>query len=86
LRSFDLGVEGLGRPVIEEGIVFVASGDGRVFAIGTSCDPSNVTTCDEAATASLGSPTRVVPASGSGVVYTGDDAGTVHAFDLRVAG
>ena len=86
LRSFDLGAEGLGRPVIEEGFVFVASEDGRLFAIGTGCDPSNVTTCDEAATTSLGSPTRAVPASGAGVVYAGDDAGTVHAFDLRASG
>jgi outer membrane protein assembly factor BamB len=86
LRSFDLGAEGLGRPVIEEGFVFVASEDGRVFAIGTGCDPSNVTTCDEAATISLGGPTRAVPASGAGAVYMGDDAGTVHAFDLRASG
>ena len=29
----------LGRPLIEEGFVFVASEDGRLFAIGTGCDP-----------------------------------------------
>jgi outer membrane protein assembly factor BamB len=70
--------------VCRNGVVYVGSEDGKLYAFDASgilnCS-GRPKTCKPLGTATTGGPVRSSPAIANGVVYVGSDDGKLYAFD-----
>jgi outer membrane protein assembly factor BamB len=75
-------------PAVANGVVYVGSEDGKLYAfdaVGSNCS-GTPTTCAPLWTATTGGPIDSSPAVANGVVYVGSGDGNLYAFDATGAG
>lgn len=85
VRTWPLGTRPLLTPVIDGGVMYVASSGGVLSAIPLGCDGPSPG-CGSPWSEPLGTSTIGSPDATSDGVYVGDDAGIVHAYTVPTVG
>jgi outer membrane protein assembly factor BamB len=69
----------ISSPAVADGVVYVGSNDGKLYAFAVSCG-SGGAICTPIWTGATGGPVRSSPAVADGVVYVDSDDGKIYAF------
>jgi outer membrane protein assembly factor BamB len=81
VRTWPLGSLPLLAPVVEGGVIYAVSTGGVISAIPLGCDTASPG-CGSPWSESLGAGTGGVPGAEADGLYTGDDAGVIHAYTV----